>query len=109
MSRIQNTYTFGALSFDRDNKVITVAGKPVKLSDRQHKVLVILADSGKTLSQDEILAEMYGNRRDMPEPKMVDVLVCNIRKRIARHTPGSFIQTNWGNGYYIQKPKTLAA
>lgn len=38
---------------------------------------------------------------DETDPKMVDVVICNIRKRV--RPMGVKIETIWGNGYYLEE------
>ena len=102
--RRHQSYQYGPLNFDRDSKIVSINGSELKLSDREHKVLVILADANGTLSQTEILRAMYGKRPDMPEEKMIDVLVCKARKKMSRLHPGLFIETVWGEGYRATTP-----
>jgi hypothetical protein len=50
-------------------------------------------------------------RRNQPDnmeqvdPKMVDVVVCNLRKRLRPYWPAAHetIKTLWGHGYYMEK------
>ena len=48
------------------------------------------------------------NQPDNPEctdPKMVDVVICNLRKRLRGYWPAGHevIKTLWGHGYYMEK------
>lgn len=42
---------------------------------------------------------------DTTDPKMVDVVVCNLRKRLRPYWPPGHetIKTLWGHGYYMEK------
>ncbi len=50
------------------------------------------------------------DRRDEADPKMVDVVICNLRKRLKPYVQSvgkdpeeyKFIRTSWGEGYYIE-------
>jgi two-component system cell cycle response regulator CtrA len=49
-----------------------------------------------------LMAAIYSNRLtddEMPEPKIIDVFVCNLRKKLATH--GIKVETIWGEGYKI--------
>ncbi len=92
--------TFGSLSFDLITHTATIGGERIKLSGKESAILAILAAKpSKTFSQGELLAAMYAPR-DMPEPKIIDVFMCKLRKKLARASDGeSFIETVWGSGY----------
>lgn len=36
--------------------------------------------------------------------KMVDVMVCKLRKKLARVAPDVVIRTSWGKGYFLDQP-----
>ena len=45
---------------------------------------------------------MGGQRSDHPEPKILDVYVCKLRKRLAdKEAPAGIIETIWGKGWRI--------
>lgn len=52
------------------------------LSQAQGRLLAILAD-GKPHSHTAIYNGMYSDRLDAPTPKMISVLICHLRKRLA--------------------------
>jgi DNA-binding response OmpR family regulator len=40
------------------------------------------------------------NKGDQTDPKMVDVVICNLRKRLKK--TGLKIETMWGCGYFMK-------
>jgi DNA-binding response OmpR family regulator len=42
------------------------------------------------------------NKGDQTDPKMVDVVICNLRKRLRDHGTGLKIETMWGCGYFMK-------
>jgi two-component system cell cycle response regulator CtrA len=47
---------------------------------------------------------VYRARVEKPEPKIVDVLVCKIRKKLANASDGNdYLDTVWGRGYLLRK------
>src|SRR5947209_6867346 len=49
------------------------------------------------------LNHLYGGM-DEPEPKITDVFVCKLRKKLAQATGGShYIETVWGCGYVLRE------
>ena len=50
------------------------------------------------------LNQLYGGI-DEPELKSMDVLICKLRKKLARATGGShYIEAVWGRGYMLRDP-----
>ena len=50
-------------------------------------------------SKDAIMAALYWDKDEPGEEKIVDVLICKIRKKIKPY--GIDIKTHWGRGYYL--------
>lgn len=73
------------------------AGLP-HLTPTQQKLLAFLARFGAR-SRDQLYAAMYGDRLDPPEMKIIDVLVCKLRRALGSY--GIDIQTKWGWGYEL--------
>lgn len=52
-------------------------------------------------TKDGLMLAMYSDRPDeAPEPKIVDVFICRMRKKIARF--GVEIETIWGKGFALK-------
>jgi two-component system cell cycle response regulator CtrA len=50
---------------------------------------------------------LYGGV-DEPELKIIDVLVCKLRKKLAYATGGQhYIETVWGRGYVLRDPEPM--
>ena len=63
---------------------------------------------GTTLSKEMFLEHLYGGT-DEPKMKIIDVLVCKLRKKLARATGGKHcIETVWGRGYALREPALAA-
>lgn len=45
-----------------------------------------------------------GNESDWPEQKIIDVVVCKIRKKIEKLADGNFLPQVWGRGWMLLKP-----
>lgn len=107
----QTSFTFGALKITADE--IKAGGKPVAtLTPTEILFAFTLAQAGgEILSQGEIIANMYPDRpaRALPGPDMADVLICKLRRKIKKVSPGAeqAFETVWNQGYRTSKPKTL--
>ncbi|HTE55859.1 MAG TPA: response regulator transcription factor [Kofleriaceae bacterium] len=78
---------------------ITIDGRPVSLSPREHALLALLMRRrGEILGRAEILAEVFGYQFD-PGTNLVDVHVANLRRKL-RDAPVR-IETVRGVGYRL--------
>lgn len=58
----------------------------------------------KMVAKESIYVALYGGRQgDIAEPKIIDVFVCKVRKKIAELGWGFKIVTLWGRGYRGQR------
>jgi len=40
--------------------------------------------------------------QEVTDPKMVDVMICKLRRKLAVCDPGLVVQTSWGKGYFLE-------
>ncbi len=63
---------------------------------------------GTTLTKEMFLNHLYGGM-DEPEPKIIDVFVCKLRKKLSTAAKGdNYIETVWGRGYVLRDPAPAA-
>ncbi len=100
---VSSCLEIGALKIDLDQKQAIVADTPLNLTRKEYEVLEALAlRSGRTLSKDTILSLLYGGV-DEPNPKIIDVFVCKLRKKLSDALGGNCpIQTIYGLGYMFR-------
>lgn len=80
-------------------------GRYVHMSEKLCQIMVELARRpGETRSKQQLMDALYGDE-DEPEIKIVDVMVCKLRKKVMEATGGlDVIETVWGRGYrFIQE------
>lgn len=72
------------------------------LTKSEAAVLGAIVTRGQ-LSRLALYDMVFGLRseNEQPEPKIIDVFVCKVRKKLKRHAPDVAIQTNWGAGYFM--------
>ena len=91
----------GPVTLDRRNKAVTVDGKEIHLTRKEYAILELLASRrGMSLTKENLLAHLYGGS-DQPEPKVIDVFVCRVRKKLGEAGVKGFIVTNWAQGYMV--------
>lgn len=93
---------------DPVNQMITNGEKTVRLTRQQFKVAKFLIDrfplmATKESLYDNVFLDAHG---DGPDMKIVDVIICKIRPRLA--DVGLVIETAWGQGYKIVKADPTA-
>ena len=94
-----NTLCLGSVEINMNAKKIYVNGKPVTLTKKEYQIAEILAlRKGTVLSKEAILDHLYGGL-DEPNPKIIDVFICKIRRKLQSLGVDDFIETNWGRGY----------
>lgn len=98
---------------DRENDELR---ERIRVSQGDDPGIALKMFFGLTMSENVILSELmrresvskqrasnalYAHRVDdnIPEPKIVDVFVCRLRRKLKRH--GVEITTAWGAGYYL--------
>jgi len=106
----ESTVRTGKLAVNLVTRVVSVDDEPVHLTPKEYRILEILSlRKGTILSKEVFLSHLYGGI-DEPQPKIVDILVCTLRKKIAQATGGShYIETVRGCGYVLREPATMPA
>ena len=106
----ESTVQTGKLRINLDTRVASVEDQPVHLAAKEYSILELLSlRKGTTLTKEMFLDYLYGGV-DEPELKIIDVLVCKLRKKLAHATGGQhYIETVWGRGYVLRDPEPMAA
>ena len=100
----------GRLSINLGAHTVEIDGKPVHLTSKEYGILELLSlRKGTTLTKEMFLNHLYGGM-DEPEPKIIDVFICKLRKKISKAANGdNFIETVWGRGYVLRDPAEVKA
>lgn len=105
----QSTIRIDDLVVNLDVKAAEVAGERVPLSSKEYQMLELLAlRRGATLTKESFLNHLYGEL-DEPGPKIIDVFICKIRKKLSVYNGKNYIETIRGQGYLIPKTNTADA
>jgi two-component system cell cycle response regulator CtrA len=98
------------LAVNLDTRVVSVDDQPVHLTGKEYAILELLSlRKGTVLTKEMFLDHLYRGM-DEPEPKIIDVFVCKLRKKLAQATGGNhYIETVWGRGYTLRDPAATAA
>jgi two-component system cell cycle response regulator CtrA len=101
----QSVIEIDDLVINLDNKSVAVDGERVYLTGKEYQMLELLAlRKGTTLSKEVFLNNLYGGMEE-PDPKIIDVFICKLRKKLANASGGTdYIETVWGRGYMLREP-----
>lgn len=105
----QSVIHTGKLAVDLSQKTLKVNGVQVFLTAKEYATLELLSlRKGTTLTKEMFLNHLYGGV-DEAEPKIIDVFICKLRKKLAMASGGeSYIETVWGRGYCLREPDHVA-
>jgi two-component system cell cycle response regulator CtrA len=86
-----------------DTKTIEINGARVHVTRTEYQMLELLSlRNGTTLTKEMFLNQLYGGM-DEPQPKIIDVFMCKLRKKLATASGGKdYIETIWGRGYTLR-------
>jgi two-component system cell cycle response regulator CtrA len=103
------TIRTGKLVVNLDTRVCAVDDQSVPLTGKEYAILELLNVYKSTvLTKEMFLDHLYGGTNE-PDPKIIDVFVCKLRKKLAQATGGNhYIETVWGRGYVLRDPSAPA-
>jgi len=93
------------ISIDLDSRTVEVKDRPLRLTPKEYAILELLClRKGTTVSRETLLHHLYRGD-DEPDPGIINVFVCNLRKKLMNATAGdNYIETVWGQGYLLRDP-----
>lgn len=102
-SNRQSTIQTGNLVIDLETRVVSVDGKPVRLTGKEYGIIELLSlRKDVTVSKEMVFGHLYSGM-DEPKLKIIDVFICHLRKKLAQATGGKhYIETVWGRGYRLR-------
>ena len=94
----------GNLITDLSRNYVKIGHTRLDLATKEFRIIEFLAlRKGAVLSKEAFLNHLYGGI-DEPEPKIVDVFMCKLRRKIVdTGASGVVIDTIWGKGYILRK------
>jgi two-component system, cell cycle response regulator CtrA len=99
----QPTLHAGPLKLNLVSRVVAVHDKEVHLTAKEYGVLeLLMVRKSAVLTKEILLSHLYGGI-DEPEPKIIDVFICKLRRKLADAGADELIKTVWGQGYTIRE------
>jgi two-component system cell cycle response regulator CtrA len=101
----QSVIQTGDLLVNLDTETVKVNGALVQLTNMEYQILELLSlRKGTPLSRENFLNHLYCGI-DEPQAKIIDVFVCNLRKKLTNASNGkNYIETICGRGYVLREP-----
>jgi two-component system cell cycle response regulator CtrA len=104
----QSTLQVGPILLDLDLHEASIDGESLEFTGREFAILRLLAlRRGRLVAKETILNHIYDGRDD-PGSRIIDVFICNIRKKLASFDAGQVIDTVHGKGYLIRESSKSA-
>jgi len=105
----QSVIQTGELVVNLETKTVEVDGARVHLTGKEYQMLELLSlRRGTPLTKEMFLNHLYGGM-DEPEPKIIDVFICKLRRKLANACNGkNFVETVWGRGHVLRDPESEA-
>ncbi len=96
--------TFGPIALDRTRHTASVTGRGLDLSAAEFVALGTLLESRHEPLPREAIAASLAENGLPTDPRMSDVLIFRLRRKLAEAGLGGLIATAWGRGYVATDP-----
>ena len=106
-----NSLQVGPITLDLGAGRVTVNETPIRLTRQEQQLLgTLMRRPNMLVSKESLMQALYPNPDDAAHMKIVDMLVCKIRKKLREAgVPETHLETVWGQGYRIVAEPVLAA
>ena len=94
----------GRLSVDQMQRLIRIDGHPIGITEMEYRVLELLAYArNNVVTRAMLLKHLYRRADDQPQPKIIDVFICKLRKKLRLASDGQeFIETIPQRGWILR-------
>ena len=85
----------GRLAVDQTQRLIRIDGHPIGITEMEYRVLELLAFArNNVVTRTMLLKHLYRRADDQPQPKIIDVFISKLRKKLRSASGGAeFIET----------------
>ena len=94
----------GRLAVDQVQRLIRVDGHPIAITEMEYRVLELLAFArNNVVTRTMLLKHLYRRADDQPQPKIIDVFISKLRKKLRLASNGAeFIETIPQRGWILR-------
>ena len=101
----------GRLAVDQVQRLIRIDGHPIGITEMEYRVLELLAFArNNVVTRAMLLKHLYRRADDQPQPKIIDVFISKLRKKLRSASGGAeFIETIPQRGWILRDIETASA
>ena len=94
----------GRLAVDQSQRLIRIDGHPIGITEMEYRVLELLAYArNNVVTRTMLLKHLYRRADDQPQPKIIDVFISKLRKKLRNASNGAeFIETIPQRGWILR-------
>ena len=110
-STMPETLCGGRLAVDAIQRLIRIDGHPIGITEMEYRVLELLAFArNNVVTRSMLLKHLYRRSDDQPQPKIIDVFISKLRKKLRSAAGGAeFIETIPQRGWILRDIESAAA
>ncbi len=98
----QSVLRVGPLEIDMSSREVRVDDQPLGVTRKEFAILELMAlRKGRVIPKQSFLEHLYSGL-DGPETRVIDVFICNLRKKLAGWGCDHLIDTVRGHGYIMR-------
>jgi len=96
----EQIFTYNELEINFLNQTVTLSGKPVSLTPKEYKLLIVMAKNPKRVfSREDLLLKAWGYDY-LGDSRAVDICITRLRKKLEKNpAKPEFLTTVFGFGY----------
>ena len=101
----------GRLAVDQMQRLIRIDGHPIGITEMEYRVLELLAYArNNVVTRQMLLKHLYRRADDQPQPKIIDVFISKLRKKLRNASGGAeFIETIPQRGWILRDIESVNA
>jgi DNA-binding response OmpR family regulator len=101
----------GRLAVDQAQRLIRIDSHPIGITEMEYRVLELLAYArNNVVTRQMLLKHLYRRADDQPQPKIIDVFISKLRKKLRMASGGAeFIETIPQRGWILRDIEAVAA
>ena len=94
----------GRMNVDAVQRLIRIDGHPIGITEMEYRVLELLAYArNNVVTRNMLLKHLYRRADDQPQPKIIDVFISKLRKKLRSASGGAeFIETIPQRGWILR-------
>ena len=94
----------GRMNVDSVQRLIRIDGHPIGITEMEYRVLELLAYArNNVVTRNMLLKHLYRRADDQPQPKIIDVFISKLRKKLRSASGGAeFIETIPQRGWILR-------